>query len=159
MDKSRYNDEIDFIRSNYANTSVKDLADAIGRSETFVRKYAKKLGLKKSEDYLKNHKYKDANVRFIVFRGAEVEISGYGRDVAEYFGISVSQLTNAAQRRELLRGKYNVLYASDSKMIAYIKSHPSDITTETMDWPLWFFKSGMAPLYAKYYSHKHMPED
>lgn len=158
MNSIRFKDEIDFIRSNYANMSIKDLANELGRSQTFVRKYANKFGLKKSDDFYHNQKEKDANVRFVVFCGSKVEIAGYGKDVAEHLGVHVSQITIAAHRREPLKGKYNVLYASDSKRIAYIKSHPTEVKTETMDWPLWFFKEGIAPIYAKYYSSKQMAD-
>lgn len=151
MSKKYNQADIEFVRQNYANTSNDDIALHINRTNECVRKLAGRLGLKKSREHIARVKSQAGSIQFVVFDGMSRVFEGIGKDAAIFCGCAASSITRSAQSGKPLRGKYVVVYAHDKKSINdIVRSHTRAIT-ETMDWPLWFFKAGVAPSYAKFY--------
>lgn len=143
--------EVDFIISNYPYMLNKDIAFHLGSTEMAIRKFGQRYGLKKAKEHLSKVRSRIGAIDFMVFEGRERVFNGTGRDTALFCGCSASSITYSAQRGTLLKGKYMVAYADDTKSIQEILNKGNKIMTETMDWPLWFFKAGIAPEYAKFY--------
>lgn len=154
MSRKYSNAEIDFIRQNYHNMSNKAIGNHLKRSETGVRKLASNLGLKKSDEYISKVKSSVGSIRFVVFQDHRQIFEGIGKDVAAYCGCAASSVSYAAQRGAMLKSRYMVAYADDASRISEIMKSAVHNTTDAMYWPLWFFKAGLAPMYA----HKYQPK-
>lgn len=151
MSRKYSQSDIDFIIANYPYMLNKDIASHVGNTEIAIRKFGHRRGLKKAKEHLSKVRAKIGAVDYIVFEDGKQVFKGIGLDAASFCSCASSSLTYSAQRGSLLKGRYMVAYADDAKSINEIMNKGMRIVTETMDWPLWFFKAGIAPEYAKFY--------
>lgn len=144
-----------YIIENYARTGNKQLASHLGRSVHSITRFADMNGLRKDDDFISPGDCRAMAMQYSVVLNDRVVFIGGRRQTAEYIGVTLSMITAAAKRGMKVKGEYFVRYKQPNDTATEVPRRSEKVKTDTMDWPLWFFKSGLAPESAIRYNKIH----
>lgn len=144
-----------YIIENYARTRNKQLASHLGKSVHSITRFAYTNGLHKDGYFISPGDCRAMAMQYSVVLNDRVVFIGGHRQTAEYLGVSLQMITAAANRGMKVKGEYFVRYKEPNDTATEVPRRSEKVKTDTMDWPLWFIKSGLAPESAIRYNKIH----
>lgn len=148
-------EEKQYIFDHYADTSNEDISKAIGRSKDSILKFAATHGLRKRPDFIAATDNRADAVDYAVVADDEVVFVGHKLKCANFIGVSKTAVNYAIKNQSRVGSYYHVRPATPDDKPTGRRAKSGEVTTDAMDWPLWFFKAGMAPSYAFQYGKVH----
>lgn len=144
-----------YIAEHYHNTGNTQLAKILGRSKVSIFSFAKRMGLKKDEGFISPTDNRIKMHNFSVIADGDVVFVGTRTKCAEFIGVSVTTVRSAIDKGKIIHDTYTVRLSTPEDTPTKKRHKKTIVKTDAMDWPLWFFKEGLAPNCAVKYGKVH----
>lgn len=145
-----------YIVEHYHNTANDEIAKALGRTRESIASFAKREKLRKDVGFIAP---KDPRARifdrFAVIANGEVIFVGYRNRCADFIGVSVTSVCYSIKGGTPIKGIYTVREAHSDDQPTHRRPEEKKVMTDAMDWPLWYFKNGLAPAGAVKFGKAH----
>lgn len=145
--------EKQFIIKYYSRMGNAQIAAALGRGIDSIQRFASMNGLRKAEGFFAPRDTRALAREYAVEYDGRVVFIGGCRSTAEYLGVTRQMVRAATRDGFRVHRTFRVRYKNPDDVVSDRNkdtSHLNEVHTDVMDWPLWFFKAGKAPKYAKY---------